>query len=499
MPSMQYLGFYLDRKCVVIPGSGKTKKTRKGCGSWTWWDTEQNTRMLKGNAKLVNGTGGLLVVDIDPKNGGSVDVLRQRFPGLPDTRTVTTVTSHPDGPGVHLIFSIPADVKVATNRGLGAGIDIPHSVMLPGSVVKLDDGTQRQYKLAADIEPAPAPLALVAAVAKRPREFVEEIPDGQDDGLVERLVAKFADAGRGERNEVYTRVAPVVISLRGEAGADMLRLAYAGDDHGWLESALKSTLWKYEGVAPSWSVSTPSPYVVEVLAIAENQVRFGRWPGTTGASDRTVMLAIIDECAAMGSMSAPASIRTIALRTGRETKTTAKAVARLVDSGRLFVVNTADDGTREYAPVVGEMTTALNKGIPLGIPSLSDVWLSTGLGGRCSQVFDLVGSGLCRATPVAKAGGMGIDAARDALATLVEAGLMIREGLDYTIAPDAVEVADRLSLERGGLERRIKLEDRIRDERARPRGDEVAAAQAAEDELRRRDEEGELLRQLGII
>ncbi|WP_459979964.1 bifunctional DNA primase/polymerase, partial [Mycobacterium avium] len=90
---------------------------------------------------MVNGTGGLLVIDIDPKNGGSVDLLRQRFPDLPDTRTVSTVTPHPDGPGVHLIFTIPDDVSVATNRGLGTGIDVPHSVLVPGSKVALDDGT----------------------------------------------------------------------------------------------------------------------------------------------------------------------------------------------------------------------------------------------------------------------------------------------------------------------------------------------------------------------
>jgi hypothetical protein len=58
-------------------------------------------------------------------------------------------------------------------------------------------------------------------------------------------------------------------------------------------------------------------------------------------------------------------------------------------------------------------------------------------------VFDLVGAGVRRATPIAKAGGMGIDAARDPLASLVEAGLVIRNGLDHYIAPDAVAVADQ--------------------------------------------------------
>ena len=125
--------------------------------------------------------------------------------------------------------------------------------------------------------------------------------------------------------------------------------------------------------------------------------------------------------------------------------------------------------------------------------------MSDGLGGRCSQVFDLVGIGYRRATPVAKAGGMGPDAARDALAALVEAGLVIRNGLDHYIVPDAVDVADQLSKDRGGLLRWVHLEERIRDERARPRGDDVAAAQAADDDRRRSEEHDELMRQLGML
>lgn len=398
MPPMKYLKFYLDRKCVVVPGWGKTKNTRGGCTGWTAQHTKWNVSKLRRNAKLVNGTGGLLVVDIDPKNGGSVELLRRRFPDLPDTRTVTTVTPHTDGPGVHLIFAIPTDVKVATNRGLGTGIDVPHSVMLPGSVVELGDGTEGRYELIADIEPAPAPLGLIAAVARGHREIMDEelepAVEVDDDGLVEHLVGQFADAWDGERNEVYIKVAPVVIGLKGEEGADMLRQAYTGDDHDWLESALSSTLGKYDGVRPDRTVVKPSRYVVDALRAAEAEALLGSWPGKTGASDRKVMLAIVQECIARGSMTAKASVRTLALATGMEPKTVGKSAARLVESGRLFVVKTSDDGTPEYAPKVGETTTVLSKGIPIGIPSLSELWLSDGLGGRCSQVFDLVSAGV---------------------------------------------------------------------------------------------------------
>jgi hypothetical protein len=108
MPAMKYLRFYLDRECVIVPGWGTTKTVRSGCDRWTVADTQRNPDMLQRNAKVLNGTGGLLILDVDPKNGGSLDALRRRFPDLPVTRTVQTVTPHPDGFGTHLIFTIPA-------------------------------------------------------------------------------------------------------------------------------------------------------------------------------------------------------------------------------------------------------------------------------------------------------------------------------------------------------------------------------------------------------
>ena len=66
MPAMKYLKFYLDRDCVVLPGWGQTKNTRKACGGWTLTDTQRNTAWLKKNAKVRNGAGGLLIVDVDP-------------------------------------------------------------------------------------------------------------------------------------------------------------------------------------------------------------------------------------------------------------------------------------------------------------------------------------------------------------------------------------------------------------------------------------------------
>jgi hypothetical protein len=362
---MKYLRFYLDRDCVVVPGWRKTKRVRRGCDRWTLADTQRNHDMLMKNAKVVNGTGGLLIVDVDPKNGGSIELLRRRFPDLPETRTVQTVTPHPDGFGTHLIFTIPEDVRVG-GRQLGTGIDVPHAVMLPGSVVRCDDGVERRYELVNEIEPAPAPLALVAAVDKGwdlGATLGVELDDEDDedaDAFVDSLVARFADAWAGERNPTFLQVAPMVIRLKGAEGADMLRMAYTGDDDRWLESALKGAMEKYSGSAAP-NLTGRSRYVTKALGLTTQQVRYGCWSGATGATDRKVMFGIVRRCASRGRMTAVCSARTLALLTGLEPKTVNSAVTRLVESGRLCVVGNHEDGAPEYAPIVRELTTGGNR------------------------------------------------------------------------------------------------------------------------------------------
>jgi hypothetical protein len=102
---------------------------------------------------------------------------------------------------------------------------------------------------------------------------------------------------------------------------------------------------------------------------------------------------------------------------------------------------------------------------------------------------------------------MGYDTVREALATLVDVGMLDRQGTAYSVPAGGVEIADKLAVERRGVEKRAKLAERIREERARPRGDavrlaldgvlDVDADDIYEDE--RRWHEEELMRQLGLI
>ena len=358
---MKYLRFYLDRDCVIVPGWGRTKRVRNGCDSWTLVDTQRNLDMLKKNAKVVNGTGGLLIVDVDPKNGGSVEALHRRFPDLPDTRTVQTVTPHLDGFGTHLIFTIPDDVRVA-NRQLGTGIDVPHAVMLPGSVVLCEDGVERTYKVVNEVKPEPPARidrggrqgpGLSGGDAGRPR------PRGAD-GTVHSLVGKFAAAGPAERNHMFLQVAPAVIRLKGAEGANLLRTAYTGDNDRWLESALKSATAKYIGAAAPNS-TLPWREVAEALRQIVQEARYGKWSGATGATDRKVMLGVIRMCASVGRMTAVSSIRALALVTGLEPKTVNSAVARLVESGRLYIVGNDPTATPRVHTDCGGIDHSVSK------------------------------------------------------------------------------------------------------------------------------------------
>lgn len=500
---MKYLRFYLDRDCVLVPGWGKTKKVRRGCEHWDLADTKRYVDFFKGNAKLKNGTGGLLVIDVDPKNGGSIEALRRRFPDLPETRMVQTVTPHPNGFGTHLIFTIPDDVHPRWN-GLGPGIDVPPAVMLPGSVVVCSDGVERTYEPLNDLDPAPASLSLLAVIDKGEDSGIarQSESDFEADETVDALVRKFAEAGPGERNEVFLSVAPPVIRLKGHEGAALLRDAYTGDDPKTLEIALRGALQKYAGAAAP-NMTKPSKYLAEALERVEMRTLYGPWSGASGATDRKVLFAILRLCRKAQALATVASVRTLSLFTGLEPKTVHSATARLVKSESICILGQDDDGT-DYGLIAPGLTTVPSKGeSPLrGFPidPLDVVWLGDGLSGRHSQVFDLVSVGIRSAKEISTAGGMAYSTAREVLSRLVKIGLLEKEGTAYSVPEGAEQIAEELSRELGGLEKYVRLADRIDEERARPRGDELAAAIEAENERRRRDEdEQELMRQAGIL
>jgi hypothetical protein len=94
-----------------------------------WWDEEPSA-----NIGLVTGSNsGLIVLDIDPRNGGdeSLKSLEECLGDLPSTLTVVT-----GGGGKHLYFKYPNGIKLPVIKDLATGVDLKSDggyVVAPGS------------------------------------------------------------------------------------------------------------------------------------------------------------------------------------------------------------------------------------------------------------------------------------------------------------------------------------------------------------------------------
>lgn len=79
-----------------------------------WWDLKPNA-----NIGIVTGPSGLVVLDVDPRNGGdeSLDRLVDQIGGLPQTLTAAT-----GGGGHHYVFADPD--RVAHKHVLAPGLDV---------------------------------------------------------------------------------------------------------------------------------------------------------------------------------------------------------------------------------------------------------------------------------------------------------------------------------------------------------------------------------------
>lgn len=166
-----------------------------------WWtDSPQ--------ANIGVTTGPLLVVDVDPRNGGS-----ESLAALLLTEEFTkTATSRTQGGGAHIIYALPEHtvVRGGANK-LGKGVDIKSFggyIVAPGSAI---DG--RPYAWANDFDIAIAPEWLVAR-CKAPRardanagvRIMEEDQAGIE--LAQAWLAKHAPtASEGGRDDTAYKVA----------------------------------------------------------------------------------------------------------------------------------------------------------------------------------------------------------------------------------------------------------------------------------------------------
>lgn len=550
-----HLAFYLDRSCVVVPCRSGTKQQRKGSAEWTAADSRTRRDELRGNAAMRNGTGGLLVVDIDAKNGGSLAELVGRFPGInTDTRTVQTVSAGEHGRGLQLLYTLPDAFKirplVLVAGEAGPKVEVASFAMLPGSRARGSKGWEpnppmRVYTLVNDADPIPAPDALLAAVeALVAVEGVKPASGGVERGTaraqLDFLVTQLARAGDGQRNEAWTQYAlPIVRQCEalGEDAASVLTMAYeqsGGVDTSWLRAAIRNTL-RTAATAPSGARGL-GPYALDELTELETWARFAPWPGASGPTDRRVFLAVVRLCLSQGRTETGYGKRNLALCAGVSEEAVEASLKRLEAAGRLEIakngnfmsrrpVLSPDDTTHIFPPLVSE-SIGTNPDMCMSVDALSMVWAvpktdhGSGLTGRHGQLFDLVCAGLETARVLGDYIGSRADSLSRTLARLVEVGLLVKTGTTYGPARDAGELTERLALDLGGVEVCAYRENRYRDEaeqyeEASQRATEpselpdwvidpyvvnhVEESASEDDSDRRRwEDEQELLRQMGL-
>ena len=490
---MKDLQFYLDRGCVVVPCQPSTKKLVRGSGEWTAEDSRENQGRLAGNAALRNGSGGLLVVDIDAKHGGSLDLMDEQFPGSGSTRAVQTVSPGEHGFGLQLIYSIPDGFKikptVLAHDGEGRPmIEVAAFAMLPGSRARGADGVMRVYETLRDIPPAPAPAELMAVVeARRVAKDAEPAPVASDlrdaKSRLDTLLEGLAQAGDGQRNDAFTRAALPVMRLCTILGEDpeiLLTQAYersGGTDEYWIAAAIRSAQRQAsEEPAGRRGLGRLAQQRLEQM---HRWARFAPWPGKSGPSDRRVFLALIESCLEYGRPDTALGSRKLALRAGLTKETVEASFKRLEGAGRLRITKAGvftvrhpmlspEDTTHILPPLVREITPRGN--VCGGIDPLHMVWCvpstdkGAGLDGRHGLLFDLVRAGLTTARELGDYIDSRPDSLNRTLKRLVEVGLLVRSGRTHAPAGDAAELADRLSLELGGVQICAHRENQYRDE-----------------------------------
>lgn len=489
-----HLDFYLDRGCVVVPCLPGTKKIRKGAGEWTPDHSKTRRDELTRNAAVRNGTGGVLVVDVDAKNGGSLELMAKRFPGSTVTRTIQTVSPGEDGRlGAQLIYALPEAFKIRSsvlvrNDAGQPMIEVAAFAMVPGSRARGSDGVMRTYEVVHDLAASPPPEELLAAVEGRTAVeadtlWAEEIAPSQARAMLDKLTGFIASAGYGQRNEVFTRYALVAVRLctmLGEDAQDVLTTAYevsGGSDSSWVKSAVRSAVRLAGNDAGGWAVL--GPMASARLIGMRNKGRLAAWPGKPGASDRRVFLALIGACIDQYRDETTMSTRKLAVRAGVTRETVEASLKRLEAAGRVESRKLGDSVVRRPVLLPDDPIHILSPLLVSGNPptgSISQidplhvVWSSPmtpeghGLDGRHGQLFDLVCAGLTTARALADHTGSRSDSVSRTLVRLVEVGLLVKSGADYAPAEDASTLMNRLALELGAAEVCARREDQYRDE-----------------------------------
>lgn len=210
----------------LLPLRGKIPVTKHGVNDATA-DPQQVAKWWANGARHNIGArvpGHLVVLDCDPRNGGTLDALEVAN-GAPLPETLTVHSGRGDG-GRHLYYRHPGGRP--TRRYLPAGIDVKTDTgycVLPPS---LHPDTQRPYTWGDVLTPAPLPPALLALVRPPAPQPAAPMPPRRVSGgdpqtrllrRAQHLAAHVAAAGRGQRNDRLHWAACQAHRNASEAGA----------------------------------------------------------------------------------------------------------------------------------------------------------------------------------------------------------------------------------------------------------------------------------------
>jgi hypothetical protein len=184
---------------AVLPLNGKIPLTAHGVKDAT---TDPDTiRKMFGNRECNIGArvpAHLIVLDFDPRNGGSPEALEARAgTGLPQTMTVAT-----GSPGGEHRYYMRPEGKL-TSRNLPPGIDLKTSTgycVMPSSV---HPDTGKTYELVISQRPEALPPQIVALIVEpEPRINLEAIPHRPSKRGLTALVEGTRWSVEGNRNNM---------------------------------------------------------------------------------------------------------------------------------------------------------------------------------------------------------------------------------------------------------------------------------------------------------
>jgi len=186
------------------------------------------------NANIAIATGkpsGIVVVDIDPRNGGADSVSRLAgrgflFPDCPQAKTGNN--------GRHLFFALPSAGLRPSKDRLGRGIDIKSTggyvVAAPSWIAPSEQGKGGRYEWVRspqEVAPPPVPQWVLKAVQPKRVALPTFEPRVSAEGAqrkLEGMAKRLATAGEGERNNIlnWSSFQAGVLVRQGRIGSSLV-------------------------------------------------------------------------------------------------------------------------------------------------------------------------------------------------------------------------------------------------------------------------------------